>query len=94
MFCEQKNPYSYEAEETAYSELQRSPWVPSEHLVLLGDGDHLVVGTEDQAARFLLISGKPLREPVAWYCRSARARRNTAGTVRSGPRLPRRPSTS
>jgi redox-sensitive bicupin YhaK (pirin superfamily) len=35
--------------------------------VLLEDGDHLVVSTNDQAARFLLISGKPLREPVAWY---------------------------
>jgi redox-sensitive bicupin YhaK (pirin superfamily) len=67
LFCEQDNPYSYEAQETAYFELQRSPWVASEHLVLLGDGDHLVVRTEGQAARFLLISGRPLREPVAWY---------------------------
>ena len=43
-----------------------SPQVESEHLVLLGDGDHLVVGTADTAARFLLISGRPLGEPVAW----------------------------
>ena len=56
-----------EAEGTGYFDLQRSPWVDSEHLVLLEDGDHLVVTTNDKAARFLLISGKPLREPVAWY---------------------------
>jgi redox-sensitive bicupin YhaK (pirin superfamily) len=67
LFCDQKDPFSYEAEGAGYLDLRRSPWVESEHLVLLGDGDHLVVSTNDQAARFLLISGKPLREPVAWY---------------------------
>ena len=67
MFCDQKNPFSYEAEGAGYFDLERSPWVQSEHLVLLEDGDHLVVSTDDQPARFLLISGKPLREPVAWY---------------------------
>jgi redox-sensitive bicupin YhaK (pirin superfamily) len=67
LFCDQKNPYSYEAEGTGYFDLERSPWVESEHLVLLADGDRLVVSTEEKAARFLLISGKPLREPVAWY---------------------------
>ena len=37
-----------------------------EHLVVLGDGDTLVVRTEDDGARFLLASGRPLREPIAW----------------------------
>jgi hypothetical protein len=67
LFCDQKNPFSYEAEGAGYLDLQRGPWVESEHLVLLEDGDHLVVTTNDKATRFLLISGKPLREPVAWY---------------------------
>jgi len=67
LFCDQKNPYSYEAEGAGYFDLQRGPWVESEHLVLLSDGDHLTVSTEEKAARFLLVSGKPLREPVAWY---------------------------
>jgi redox-sensitive bicupin YhaK (pirin superfamily) len=67
LFCEQEDPFSYEARETAYSQLERSPGVASEHLVLFGDGDHLSVRTEGQAARFLLVSGRPLREPVAWY---------------------------
>jgi redox-sensitive bicupin YhaK (pirin superfamily) len=67
LFCDQQNPFSYEAEGAGYFDLERSPWVGSEHLVLLGDGDHLVVSTEEQGARFLLVSGRPLREPVAWY---------------------------
>ena len=67
LFCEQEDAFSYEAEETGWYGVQRSPWVGSEHLVLMGDGDHLVVRTEQQAARFLLVGGKPLGEPVAWY---------------------------
>jgi redox-sensitive bicupin YhaK (pirin superfamily) len=66
-FCDQKDPFSYEAEGAGYFDLQRSPWVESGYLVLLEDGDHLVVTTNEEATRFLLISGKPLREPVAWY---------------------------
>ena len=31
------------------------------------DGDELVISTRDSKARFLLVSGKPLNEPVAWY---------------------------
>lgn len=30
------------------------------------DGDRIEVMTEDARARFLLISGKPIGEPVAW----------------------------
>jgi redox-sensitive bicupin YhaK (pirin superfamily) len=34
-------------------------------LVVFGDGDHIQVSAPDQAVRFLLISGKPLGEPIA-----------------------------
>ncbi len=66
-FCDQMNPYSYDAEGAGYLDLERSPWVQHEHLVLFDDGDHLVASAKDTPARFLLVSGKPLREPVAWY---------------------------
>ena len=36
-------------------------------LVLFDDGDQVTVSTENEPVRFLLISGKPIREPVAWY---------------------------
>lgn len=31
------------------------------------NGDHVYVNTEKDPVRFLLISGKPIGEPVAWY---------------------------
>jgi redox-sensitive bicupin YhaK (pirin superfamily) len=36
-------------------------------LVLFDSGDDVVVQTGDEGVRFLLVSGKPLKEPVAWY---------------------------
>jgi hypothetical protein len=35
-------------------------------LVVLGDGDTVRLTTRDEAARLLLVAGKPLGEPVAW----------------------------
>jgi redox-sensitive bicupin YhaK (pirin superfamily) len=34
---------------------------------LYHDGDHIAVTTAEEPVRFLLISGKPIGEPVAWY---------------------------
>lgn len=36
-------------------------------LVVFDRGDEVTVQAGDDGVRFLLISGKPLREPVAWY---------------------------
>jgi hypothetical protein len=36
-------------------------------LVLFDRGDELVVEAGEQGVRFLLVSGKPLKEPVAWW---------------------------
>ena len=38
-----------------------------DHLVVFGDGDEVRIKAGEKGARFLLISGKPLNEPVAWY---------------------------
>jgi redox-sensitive bicupin YhaK (pirin superfamily) len=37
------------------------------YLVLYGEGDELAVTAEEEGVRFLLVSGKPIGEPVAWY---------------------------
>jgi redox-sensitive bicupin YhaK (pirin superfamily) len=66
-FCQEKDPYAYEVEGANYFDLQRSPWLTNESLVLFGDGEQIVVSTEDEPVRFLLLSGKPIGEPVAWY---------------------------
>ncbi|WP_421724148.1 pirin family protein [Bauldia sp.] len=36
-------------------------------LVLFDSGDEVTVQAGDEGIRFLLISGKPIKEPVAWY---------------------------
>jgi redox-sensitive bicupin YhaK (pirin superfamily) len=36
-------------------------------LVLFDRGDEIVVQAGDQGIRFLLVSGRPIDEPVAWY---------------------------
>lgn len=36
-------------------------------LVMFDRGDEITVQAGDEGLRFLLVSGKPIREPVAWY---------------------------
>jgi redox-sensitive bicupin YhaK (pirin superfamily) len=36
-------------------------------LVLFDSGDEVTVQAGDEGIRFILVSGKPLKEPVAWY---------------------------
>jgi redox-sensitive bicupin YhaK (pirin superfamily) len=66
-FCKEKNPFTYEVEGRNYFDIQRDPFVSNGTVVLFDDGDEIVAFTEQHRVRFLLISGKPLGEPVAWY---------------------------
>ncbi len=66
-FCKEKNPFAYEIEGANYFDIQRDAFMRNENLVLFDDGEQIVVSTEDEPVRFLLMSGKPLREAVAWY---------------------------
>jgi len=66
-FCQEKKPFTYEAEGVNYFDMQTEPLVGNETLVLFGGGEQITVSTEDRPVRFLLISGKPVGEPIAWY---------------------------
>ena len=66
-FCKEKNPFSYEIEGRNYFDIQRDPFVENETLVLFEDGHEIAVSTEEKPVRFLLVSGKPIAEQVAWY---------------------------
>ncbi|MGO9136375.1 MAG: pirin family protein [Syntrophales bacterium] len=66
-FCRGRKPFTYEVEGENYFDFRRDAFVYNESVVLFEDGERIVVSTEDEPVRFLLISGKPLREPVAWY---------------------------
>jgi quercetin 2,3-dioxygenase len=67
VFCDQKDPFAYDVVGANYFDMQRDPYVQNGMLVLLGDGDRVKVATQGDAVRFLLVSGKPIGEPVAWY---------------------------
>ena len=66
-FEEERDAYSYEVEGANYFDFKRDCLIGSESAILFQDGDELAISTEKSHVRFLLISGRPLREPVAWY---------------------------
>ncbi len=66
-FCKEKKPFSYEMEGINYFDMKRDPFLENGDLVLFDDGDQIEVSTEGDNVRFLLISGKPIGEPIAWY---------------------------
>jgi hypothetical protein len=59
--------FSYLVEGAAAFDEDGRDLVPSEHLAILRDGDRVKITTGPDPARLLLVSGKPLREPVAWW---------------------------
>ena len=66
-FDEGRNSYAYEVEGANYFDLKRECLIGPESVVIFDDGDQLAFTTAGEPVRFLLISGKPLHEPVAWY---------------------------
>lgn len=66
-FCEENNPFGYSVEGVNYFDIHRDAYLANGNLVLFDDGEEVVISTKDEPVRFLLISGKPIGEPVAWY---------------------------
>lgn len=66
-FCEDQDCFDYPEVGENYFDLQRDPYLGNHSLAVFGDGDSVQARAGVEGARFLLISGKPLREPVAWY---------------------------
>ena len=66
-FCEEADPFAYTREGSNYFEMQHERWLPNRTLISFADGEQVQVSTMDDPVRFLLISGKPLNEPIAWY---------------------------
>ena len=53
--------------EFAGQELNIRDMTGNRTLVRFGSGDEIVVTSGDEGIRFLLVSGQPIREPVAWH---------------------------
>jgi redox-sensitive bicupin YhaK (pirin superfamily) len=66
-FEPEQDPYGYEVEGASYFDLRRDHAVEPESVVIWDDGDELAVTTDGEPVRFLLVSGKPIGEPVAWH---------------------------
>jgi len=66
-FCKETDSLTYEAEGRNYLDFQRDPFLSNETIVLFDDGDEITAITEMHSVRFLLISGMPIGEPVAWH---------------------------
>lgn len=66
-FDECRGPYSHDVKQRRYFDLERQGQVSHEHVVLYAtEGDHIAITTESDPAQFLLVSGQPRGEPVAW----------------------------
>lgn len=59
--------FAYVLEGEGYFDPAKKKAIPRESLVLFSDGESLAIEASKEPLRFLLISGKPINEPVAWY---------------------------
>ncbi len=66
-FDPERDPFMHEEVGRNYFDMDRKCLCSDETLVLYGDGDEVSVSAGDEPVRFLLVSGKPIGEPVAWY---------------------------
>lgn len=67
-FCNASEPLEVPTESMQWLETAAPPSeVANRYLVLFGNGDEVTVEAGEDGIRFLLVSGKPLKEPVAWY---------------------------
>jgi redox-sensitive bicupin YhaK (pirin superfamily) len=66
-FCNASSPLAVPTESVGWLDTAPPKDADNRSLVLFDRGDEVVVQAGEDGIRFLLISGKPLEEPVAWY---------------------------
>jgi len=66
-FCNASGPLAVPTEGVGWADTSLSEEADNRSLVLFDRGDEVTVQAGEQGIRFLLVSGKPLEEPVAWY---------------------------
>jgi hypothetical protein len=66
-FCNASGPLAVPTEGVGWADTALSEAADNRSLVLFDRGDEISVQAGDEGIRFLLVSGKPLEEPVAWY---------------------------
>jgi redox-sensitive bicupin YhaK (pirin superfamily) len=66
-FCNASEPLAVPTESVGWLDTKPPVDVDNRSLILFDSGDEITVQAGEKGIRFLLISGKPLKEPVAWY---------------------------
>jgi quercetin 2,3-dioxygenase len=64
-FDQEQNPYDMKGAEPPPESTGSSSG--AETLIIYEDGDEVLIVTKGSPVRFILVSGKPLREPIAWH---------------------------
>jgi redox-sensitive bicupin YhaK (pirin superfamily) len=66
-FCNASGPLAVPTEGVQWLETNPPSVADNRSLVLFDTGDEVTVQAGEDGIRFLLVSGRPLEEPVAWY---------------------------
>jgi quercetin 2,3-dioxygenase len=66
-FCNASGPLAVPTEGIQWLDTAPPSHAENRSLIIFDRGDEVVVQAGDEGIRFLLVSGKPLQEPVAWY---------------------------
>ncbi len=66
-FCNASGPLAVPTEGVGWADTAPPAEADNRSLVLFDRGDEVTVQAGEEGIRFLLVSGKPLEEPVAWY---------------------------
>lgn len=66
-FCNASGPLAVPTESIRWLDTTPPAQAENRSLVLFDRGDELMVEAGDEGIRFLLVSGTPIEEPVAWY---------------------------
>ncbi|MFZ1683809.1 MAG: pirin family protein [Candidatus Zixiibacteriota bacterium] len=66
-FCNASSPLAVPTEGVMWSDTTPPTEADNRSLILFDSGDEVTVQAGDEGIRFLLVSGRPLKEPVAWY---------------------------
>jgi len=66
-FCNASAPLAVPTESLGWADTALPAEADNRSLILFDTGDDVEVQAGEDGIRFLLVSGKPLQEPVAWY---------------------------
>ncbi len=66
-FCNASGPLEVPTEPVGWADTKPPSEAGDRSLILFDRGDEVMVHAGEDGIRFLLVSGQPLQEPVAWY---------------------------